>query len=91
MTAEMSTAEISFPRQYARTQRFSLGVPHAFSIAPDGSRIAFLRSPSGTDRSTCLWVRDVAAGTERLAADPRAVHGLAALELRSAGIAVRTR
>jgi dipeptidyl-peptidase-4 len=65
------TADISFPRQHARTQGFSLGVPHAFAISPDGSRIAFLRSPSGTDRSTCLWVRDTAAGTERLVVDPR--------------------
>jgi dipeptidyl-peptidase-4 len=65
------TADISFPRQHARTQGFSLGVPHAFAISPDGSRIAFLRSPSGTDRSTCLWLRDTATGTERLVVDPR--------------------
>jgi dipeptidyl-peptidase 4 len=67
MTADI----ISFPRQQARTQGFTLGVPHSFSIAPDGSRIAFLRSVSGTDRDTCLWVRDTASGTERLVADPR--------------------
>jgi dipeptidyl-peptidase-4 len=66
----MSDASISFPRQNARTVGFSLGVPHSFAIAPDGSRIAFLRARSGTDRSTCLWVRDIAAGTERLAVDP---------------------
>ncbi len=65
------TADMSFPRQHARTQGFSLGVPHAFAISPDGSRIAFLRSPSGTDRSTCLWLRDTATGTERLVVDPR--------------------
>ncbi|HEY3734122.1 MAG TPA: prolyl oligopeptidase family serine peptidase [Streptosporangiaceae bacterium] len=67
------TAETSFPRQVARTQRFSLGVPHAFAIAPDGSRIAFLRTRSGTDASTCLWVRDVAAGTEHIVADPAVI------------------
>src|SRR5260221_10593893 len=66
----MTDASISFPRQYARTLGFSLGVPHAFAIAPDGSRIAFLRARSGTDRNTALWVRDTATGTERLAADP---------------------
>src|SRR5260370_1909387 len=66
----MTDAGISFPRQNARTQGFSLGVPHAFAIAPDGSRIAFLRARSGTDRSTGLWVRDTAAGTERIVADP---------------------
>jgi dipeptidyl-peptidase-4 len=65
----MSDASISFPRQYARTVGFSLGVPHAFAIAPDGSRVAFLRSRSGTDRSTGLWVRDTATGAERLVAD----------------------
>jgi dipeptidyl-peptidase 4 len=67
----MTDASISFPRQQARTLRFTLGVPHAFSIAPDGSRIAFLRARSGTDRTTCLWVQDTADGTpERLIADP---------------------
>jgi dipeptidyl-peptidase-4 len=66
----MTDASISFPRQYARTLGFSLGVPHAFAIAPDGSRIAFLRARSGTDRNTALWVRDTATGTERLVADP---------------------
>ena len=67
----MTDASISFPRQNARTLGFSLGVPHAFAIAPDGSRIAFLRALSGTDRSTGLWVRDTATGAERLVADPR--------------------
>src|SRR5258708_6515559 len=66
----MTDAGISFPRQNARTQGFSLGVPHAFAIAPDGSRIAFLRARSGTDRRTGLWVRDTATGTERIVADP---------------------
>ena len=65
------TADISFPRQQARTIGYSLGVPHAFQISPDGRRIAFLRAPSGTDRSTCLWVRDGADGTERMVVDPR--------------------
>ena len=69
----MTDASISFPRQNARTLGFSLGVPHAFAIAPDGSRIAFLRALSGTDRSTGLWVRDTATGAERLVADPHAL------------------
>jgi dipeptidyl-peptidase-4 len=69
----MTADSISFPRQHARTQGFSLGVPHSFSIAPDGSRIAFLRARSGTDRETCLWVRDTATGTDRLVADPAAL------------------
>jgi dipeptidyl-peptidase-4 len=61
----------SFPRQEARTRRFSLGVPRAFRISPDGRRVAFLRTGSGTDPVTCLWVLDVISGRERLAADPR--------------------
>jgi dipeptidyl-peptidase-4 len=70
----MTAASISFPRQHARTLRFTLGVPHSFSIAPDGSRIAFLRTRSGTDRNTCLWVLDTADGTsERLVTDPRQI------------------
>ena len=67
----MTTPAISFPRQLARTQRFTLGVPHDFAITPDGSRIAFLRSQSGTDPVTCLWVRDIESGTERRVVDPQ--------------------
>ena len=66
----MTTPPLSFPRQFARTQRFSLGVPREFTIAPDGSRVAFLRSRSGTDPVTCLWVRDTVSGDERLVVDP---------------------
>lgn len=60
----------SFPRQYARTRRFSLGRPRTFTVAEDGSRVAFLRSRSGDDPVGCLWVLDVAAGEERLIFDP---------------------
>jgi dipeptidyl-peptidase-4 len=68
--------ETSFPRQQARTRRFSLGVPRDFSIAPDGSRVAFLRTRSGTDPSTCLWRFDVGTGAESLVVDPSALeHG----------------
>ncbi|QNS04305.1 S9 family peptidase [Streptomyces xanthii] len=66
-------AAYSFPRQHARTQRFTLGAPRAFTVAPDGERVAFLRSPSGTDRANALWVLDVTAGQERVAADPVAL------------------
>jgi dipeptidyl-peptidase-4 len=64
----------SFPRQQARTRRFSLGVPRAFTISPDGTRIVFLRTKSGADPVTCLWQLDVASGTERLVADPTALN-----------------
>jgi dipeptidyl-peptidase 4 len=58
----------SFPRQYARTRRFTLGVPHAFSVFSD--RVLFLRALSGSDPRTDLWVLDLASGTERQIVDP---------------------
>jgi dipeptidyl-peptidase 4 len=60
----------TFPRQQARTQRFTLGIPRSFRISPDGRRIAFLRSKSGTDPVSCLWRYDVETGQEHLIADP---------------------
>ncbi|MGH3070138.1 MAG: DPP IV N-terminal domain-containing protein, partial [Streptosporangiaceae bacterium] len=60
----------SFPRQQARTRRFSLGVPRSFKVAPDGSRVAFLRSQGGGDPVTCLWQLHVDTGNEELLADP---------------------
>jgi len=60
----------SFPRQQARTRGFTLGAPRSFQVSPDGGRVAFLRSKGGSDPATCLWVLDVATGTEHLAADP---------------------
>ncbi len=65
--------EISFPRQYARTRRFSLGVPRAFVISPDGERILFLRSKSGSDPVSCLYELDVTTAMERLVVDPEAL------------------
>ncbi|MFF8425097.1 alpha/beta fold hydrolase [Streptomyces sp. NPDC016566] len=69
----MTTEADSFPRRHARTQRFTLGAPRAFTVAPDGSRVAFLRSGSGTDRANSLWILDPTDGAERLAADPHAL------------------
>ncbi|MFD4413310.1 prolyl oligopeptidase family serine peptidase [Streptomyces sp. NPDC058475] len=71
----MTTEPLSFPRRYARTQRFTSGAPRAFTVSPDGSRVVFLRSPSGTDRANQLWVLDVAEAAERVAADPAALLG----------------
>ncbi|MFF0030828.1 prolyl oligopeptidase family serine peptidase [Streptomyces avermitilis] len=71
----MTTEPLSFPRRQARTQRFTLGAPRAFTVAPDGSRVVFLRSGSGTDRAQKLWVLDLPDGRERLAADPGALLG----------------
>ncbi|MER7054599.1 MULTISPECIES: prolyl oligopeptidase family serine peptidase [unclassified Streptomyces] len=71
----MTTESDSFPKRHARTQRFTLGAPRSFTVAPDGSRVAFLRSGTGTDRANRLWVLDVEEGGERVAADPRALLG----------------
>jgi dipeptidyl-peptidase 4 len=59
----------TFPRQYARTQRFTLGEPRTVTVSPDGRRVVFLRSSSGSDQATSLWVLDTDTGTERLVAD----------------------
>ncbi len=61
----------TFPRQHARTQRFTLGEPRTVTVSPDGKRVVFLRSTDGSDPVNALWVFDVDAGTERLVADPR--------------------
>ena len=58
----------TFPRQYARTRRLTLGQPRAFSIFAD--RVLFLRSLSGSDPRTDLWLLDLASGTERQIIDP---------------------
>ncbi|MET9295422.1 prolyl oligopeptidase family serine peptidase [Streptomyces sp. NPDC003077] len=75
------TGQPSFPRQHARTQRFSLGAPRGFTIAPDGRRVVFLRSRSGTDRANLLWVLDLDEGREFAAADPETLLAGAAEEL----------
>ncbi len=61
----------TFPRQYARTQRFTLGQPRNLLVSPDGQRVVFLRSGGGSDPVNCLWVLDVATGEERLVGDPK--------------------
>ncbi|MET7493237.1 prolyl oligopeptidase family serine peptidase [Streptomyces sp900116325] len=90
----MTLQKLSFPRQHARTQRFTLGAPRAFTVSPDGERVIFLRSASGTDRSNKLWVLDLAAdGTpqERVVADPGALLGGSAEKLSAQERARRER
>ena len=76
----------SFPRQYARTQRLSLGEPRSFTVSPDGSRVIFIRSHSGSDSVNTLWSLDTATGVERELLDPRTLNTdlseLTAAELR---------
>ncbi|MGW4023128.1 prolyl oligopeptidase family serine peptidase [Streptomyces sp. NPDC005009] len=87
----MTTEADSFPRRHARTLRFTLGAPRSFSVAPDGSRVVFLRSGSGTDRANSLWVLDTEGGGERVAADPRALLGGASENLSAEERARRER
>ncbi|MEV4228947.1 prolyl oligopeptidase family serine peptidase [Streptomyces bobili] len=87
----MTTESDSFPRRHARTQRFTLGAPRSFTVAPDGSRVAFLRSLAGDDRSNALWVLDPADGRERVAADPRVLLGGASEDLSPEELARRER
>ena len=68
---DQATRLDEYPRQYARTRRFTLGAPRAFTVSPDGSRVVFLRTKGPEDTVSCLWVLDVASGTERCVFDPR--------------------
>ena len=58
----------TFPRQYARTRRFTLGEPRDLVVSADGKRLVFARSRGGSDPVNCLWVADLVNGGERLAA-----------------------
>ncbi|MGW2085918.1 prolyl oligopeptidase family serine peptidase [Streptomyces sp. NPDC001880] len=90
----MTSQQISFPRQHARTMRFTLGAPRSFTVSPDGERVIFLRSGSGTDRSGRLWVLDLpkdGAPNERVVADPEALLGGSAERLSAQERARRER
>ncbi len=65
----MTTTE-SFPRLAARTHNFNAGLPRGFVVSPDGQRILFLRSKSGTSMTQSLWLYDVDTRSEREIADP---------------------
>ena len=72
--------EVSFPRLWSRTQRWTLGEPRSISVTarPDGgARILFLRSMAGDDPRTGLWLVDAepagGLGPERLLIDPQSL------------------
>jgi len=81
----------SFPWLYARTLRFTLGVPRSFTVSPDGSRLLFIRTESGTSRSGALWAYEAETGEERLVADPAKLLGDAGEELSAQERARRER
>jgi dipeptidyl-peptidase-4 len=61
----------TFPRQYARTQRLTLGEPRNIVVSPDGKRVLFLRSPAGNDTVNSLWLCHTERNTETCIADIR--------------------
>ena len=63
----------TFPRQYARTQRLTLGEPRNIVVSPDGKRVLFLRSPAGNDSVNSLWLCHTERNTETCIADIRAL------------------
>ncbi|ASR39183.1 peptidase S9 [Prauserella marina] len=67
------TDDLSFLRTQARTQRFTLGAPKEFRVAPDGSHVLFLRAESGYDRRNSLWSVDLASGAESKVVDAAAL------------------
>jgi dipeptidyl-peptidase-4 len=72
---------VSFPRLSARTLRFTLGEPRNITVTGDGSRVLFVRTPTGTSRIGCLWSFDVDTATERLLVDPADLLGGAGEDL----------
>ncbi|GCD47542.1 S9 family peptidase [Streptomyces paromomycinus] len=75
-TADVPAASVdrnsaAFPEQYARTRRFSLGVPRQFGVSPDGRRVLFVRTGGSSDPVGRLWVYE--GGVERVLIDPVAL------------------
>ncbi len=91
MDAGSDVAGLPYPRQQARTRRFTLGRARSFRVAPDGSRVLFLRSAGPDDAVNRLWAYDVAAGQERLVADPHRLNRAADEQLSAEERARRER
>lgn len=64
------TDRLTYPRQSARSLRFTLGAPRNFSISPDGLRVLFVRSDGPFDRVGCLRSFDIPSERDILLADP---------------------
>ena len=72
------TVSDSFPRQFARTQRLTLGEPRNIVVSPDGARVVFCRSLGGSDAVNSLYVLDVSTSVETCVADMHAQHSSSA-------------
>ena len=68
----------TFPRQFARTQRLTVGEPRNIIVSPDGARVVFCRSRGGSDAVNSLFVLDVATSMETCVADMHAQHSSSA-------------
>ncbi|MEJ7649662.1 MAG: alpha/beta fold hydrolase [Nakamurella sp.] len=66
---------LSFPRQYARTRRFTLGEPRTISVTADGSSVLFVRTDGPYDGVGKLLRFDVAARAEGVLVDPAELAG----------------
>ncbi len=66
-----TTANDDFPAAYARSQRFSIGVPRNVSVIADGTRVLYLRSHDGEDPAMCLWQIDLESGKDKRLACPK--------------------
>ncbi len=67
----------SYPRQYARTRRFTCGEPRSIEVVQNS--VLFLRSQGGSDPVNCLWRISIDSesgklGHEQLLIDPSALH-----------------
>lgn len=69
----------TFPQQYSRTRRFSIGRPKHLEVSPDGQHVLFLRSPADAPGQS-VWRYDVADDSEHLLADPDVLLGAGAEE-----------
>ena len=81
----------SFPRQHARTQRFTLGSHRNFTVGGDGTEVLFLRSTGPEDPINALWAINTLTGTERVIVDPRKFVDDQGSELPAAELARRER
>ncbi len=64
----------TFPRQFARTQRLTLGEPRNIIVSADGARVVFCRSLGGSDAVNSLYVLDVPTSVETCVADMHTQH-----------------
>jgi dipeptidyl-peptidase-4 len=79
-TARLSEADEKFLRDLAETRSFALGKPNHFAVAPDGSRVLFLRAESRKAKNR-LYSMEVASGQVRELITPDQVTGGAAEKL----------